>query len=502
MLWMVILSSRHADLWIGGVVVGTVAVLCAVAGESADIPWANHDVANALYVGARVLAGDVLYVDWNYFVMPSVVFLSAGASLLGHLTQLRPETVLHLMLVGCALLGALAIRRALPEPSPRRTLIWLAELCLLVTCGFSAHNFAQREHFFVLLFVPYLVWRVSRQPASPAVYVLVACLGFTAMIKPHFVAGVALVEAFFLSEGNRRHWLPMVAGALSPLALLALRPAAVGGMIERMIPYQTGTGYDPYDASLAGFFASPMNEIYLALLALVGIASAWAVYSGVLASRAALLGIAVCLFFYASFLQQHKFFDYHAIPFLGTAYVSLAAIAGAGTERLRAPWSRFAAIGAAILALVWIGSGLLDLRRKFETRTPPALQRALTGLGDERLVALFTPSVELGFYSYVLEHGLDVMPPWTSHYTLPPLLGIADPGERAERVRAYMAPLLAKLEALRPGAVLFSPSQHSMGATTMHEVIVGEFGLFPTPAYRFEARTPQGWVVYRRVRID
>ena len=46
-------------------------------GEIAEFKWINHDAANALYIGERVLHGDRLYLDWYYFVMPPIVFLGS-----------------------------------------------------------------------------------------------------------------------------------------------------------------------------------------------------------------------------------------------------------------------------------------------------------------------------------------------------------------------------------------------------------------------------------------
>ena len=45
-------------------------------GEYANPKWMNHDAANALYIGGRLLRGDVLYVDWYYFVAPPIVLWS------------------------------------------------------------------------------------------------------------------------------------------------------------------------------------------------------------------------------------------------------------------------------------------------------------------------------------------------------------------------------------------------------------------------------------------
>ena len=54
-------SHRPVTFALAGFWVGLGALL--VWGGGRPLPWLNHDVANALYVATKVLAGDVLYVD-------------------------------------------------------------------------------------------------------------------------------------------------------------------------------------------------------------------------------------------------------------------------------------------------------------------------------------------------------------------------------------------------------------------------------------------------------
>ena len=66
------------------VVAATALAVCAIflwSGEIAAFKWMNHDVANALYIGEKILHGDRLYVDWYYFVMPPIVFLGSAVCL-------------------------------------------------------------------------------------------------------------------------------------------------------------------------------------------------------------------------------------------------------------------------------------------------------------------------------------------------------------------------------------------------------------------------------------
>jgi hypothetical protein len=78
-------------------------------GEFLDYKWINHDVANALYIGKRMLQGDRLYIDWYYYVTPPIVLLSAGACWVAGLLRITPITTIHLLPVLGAILGLFSI---------------------------------------------------------------------------------------------------------------------------------------------------------------------------------------------------------------------------------------------------------------------------------------------------------------------------------------------------------------------------------------------------------
>ncbi|MEN8185430.1 MAG: hypothetical protein ABFS46_23175, partial [Myxococcota bacterium] len=228
-------------------------------GEFSEHSWLNHDVANSLYVAVRLLRGDVLYVDWAYYVMPSIVFLSAGAARVSGLLGLSPHSGIHLALLASGLLGTLALRRSSREADPVAWVVRLAYLAVLVSAGLLPSDFAQREHFFVLLFVPYFFWRASGARASGLVCTLLFSLAFVCMIKPHFVAAVALTELCWLdrSRDRLRVWASFLTGALLPFALLALHSqAALEAFFARAVSYQMGDSYDAYQASLSLFLSS------------------------------------------------------------------------------------------------------------------------------------------------------------------------------------------------------------------------------------------------------
>jgi hypothetical protein len=473
-------------------------------GEWAPLGHVNRDVANALYVGRRILHGDLLYVDWHYYVTPPIVQLSAGACFVAELVGLRPQTAFHLLVIATAALGVAVIHGARLERDARRV-VTLAYLGVLVAAGPVSGDFGQREHLFALLFVPYLIWRISRGEVGAPLLLLAFGLGFASMIKPHFLAGVALCEAFFLRErrGRLALWACLGAGALAPFAILALEPRAFRAMLERMVPYHLGSSYGAYASAPSRFLWHPRHLGLLALAAPALAAGAWAVATGRLERRVALPALCVALLFYLGIWQQRMFFPYHFLPFQAVAWVFLffaafriAAGRPAGTGR------RVAIALVALLPVAAIARGLASMA-ELAAQRPPLVVRALAqALGPRGRLLLVSPTVEGAVFTFALRRDVEIVGPWTSNYTLPELLALEDPEARERAVRGYFEPLAERIRAERPDLVLFSPSTQALPrGRTLHDVIARELRLFPIPGYRMAGQTPDGWILYARWEV-
>jgi hypothetical protein len=460
----------------------------------------NRDVANAIYVGRRILHGDRLYVDWHYYVTPPIVQLSAGACFVAELLGLHPQTVFHLLVIATAILGLAVIRGARLDPGARRS-VALAYLGVLVAPGPASGDFGQREHLFALLFVPYLLWRVSRSEVGAPLRLLAFGLGFAAMIKPHFLAGVALAEAFYLRErrGRLALWASLGAGALAPFAILALEPRAFGAMLERMVPYHLGSSYDAYASAPSRFLWHPRHLGLLALALPTLAATAWAVAKGLVARRVALPVLCVALLFYLGIWQQRMFFPYHFLPFQAVAWVFLLFVAFRIAARRPAyAGRRVALVLVALLPVAVIARGLLSMA-ELAAQRPPLVVRALAqSLGPRGRLLLLSPSVEGPVFTWALRQDVEIVGPWTSNYTLPGLVALEDAEQRERAVRDYFAPLAERIRTERPDLVLFSPSTQALRGRTLHDVIAREHRLFPVSGYRMVGRTPDGWILYAR----
>lgn len=470
-------------------------------GEILDHKWMNHDVANALYVGERLVEGDRLYVDWYYFVMPPVVFLSSAACLVARAVGLSPPTVLHLFLVFSGLLGWIVIRGLGDSRSLRLAGLCLAYLAILVHAGLHPADFAQREHFFALLFVPYFLWRIGRGAWSPPVYLLLVSLGYASMVKPHFVVAVLATELFCLREQDRRlrTWGLLLLGVLLPFVALALHSTqSLGAFFNEAVAYHLSGSYDGFSRPIGRFLSGEANRKLVALGAALLASGAYCTFRRVASARVVAASCALAVVFYLSILHQQKFFPYHQIPFVAFAFVSAAGLLGTAADAMVSKRARWLA-GAVVLLIptLAIGQGfdsLVEMTKAWPNRHTRPLLPMLRG---QSLILLMSPAVEGGIFSYAFSHELEIMGPWSSNYTVSSILDIDDRAARVRSLKEYFEPIARKLGVEKPGLVVFSP--FGFGGPTMHEVFVDRFELFPTPEYRFWKRTRNGWVVYRRV---
>ncbi|MEN8182662.1 MAG: hypothetical protein ABFS46_09020, partial [Myxococcota bacterium] len=131
---------------------------------------------------------------------------------------------------------------------------------------------------------------------------------------------------------------------------------------------------------------------------------------------------------------------------------------------------------------------------------PVAVRELAPWIEGAGSIALLSPAVERGIFSWALRHDVELMRPWTSHYTVPAALALEDPRARAAALRAHFAPIVDRIRSERPDLVIFSPSTQAMPPfVTLHDVVVRELRFFPTAGYRLGGVTARGWRVYVRV---
>jgi len=257
----------------------------------------NHDCALYLHQAELLLDGGVPYVDFVDTNPPLIVYLNVPPVLLSRAVGVSAATTFHgllllLLIVSTAeiyfLLGGgrqitsrftrgtipFFLRenrdsaRASIRPS-RRTpagsfrayergvilLVWIAISFLI----WRRCELGQREHLFVLLYVPYLFLRIARYQENSAPVWFAVLLGFQAgvgvSIKPHFLILAVLVEIILLASARRRRtlWAPEnIAASAVVIAYVGhwlFVPAAMReAFFGRWLPMIRG-GYAAYDVS-------------------------------------------------------------------------------------------------------------------------------------------------------------------------------------------------------------------------------------------------------------
>jgi hypothetical protein len=229
-------------------IVGVIALLFALQAFIRFHSSLIHDTAWYVYVAQGLLEGKKLYVDFvevnpplgMWLIVPPVWFanlagLDSTACLFGYL----------LLLTAAALCGAWRLVQG--EPSARKLFLIAAATILLFTPG---NNFGQREHFMVLLFLPWVMLRVNAEAkASLLERVIIGALaGLAIALKPHAIFAPVLVEAVLYIQ--RRNWrslftpenfVAVAAVSIYGASIILFTPEFFGGIIG-----MGRTAYLPY----------------------------------------------------------------------------------------------------------------------------------------------------------------------------------------------------------------------------------------------------------------
>jgi hypothetical protein len=328
-----------------------------------DPLFLNHDNALFLEYAAMLLDGAVPYVGFMDLNPPLVVYLNTIPVAIARVAGASPIPVFTLTVAALAAASAawtfrlLGRRGAAIGPSERLAVVFAtcAVSVLLVATG----EFGQREHVWILCYVPFLALRWGRWTggeanvgrAEAAAAGVLAALGL--YIKPWFVLAALAPEALWLARTRRWRALaaPEVAGAAAvgvayALHFLAWTPEMREGFFARAIPlyveryaaYNCSTEYlvgNYYVGPIAGAAAVAAGAAWLARPRLVArsLVETFAVFTAA--------GLAI-------YLLQLKGYLYHLVPVaFGIGWLAALAICGLASwladearEGNRAPWAR------------------------------------------------------------------------------------------------------------------------------------------------------------------
>jgi len=209
------------------VVLGIVGIVGAAFALHAFSILQNHDNDWYLVVAQRLLAGGRYGRDFMEPNPPLIILLSVPPVLLAPLLHLPVYTAFVAYVCGLILLSAWLAWRSLrwcmaDQPVGAAVLLLCYTAILALEPGY---DFGQREHLFVILFAPGLLWFAARDAgdtrplsASNGLAVVLAAIGV--LIKP-FVLLVPLMM-LVLKAGHHRTWRMVLDGSVVVFLLVAV----------------------------------------------------------------------------------------------------------------------------------------------------------------------------------------------------------------------------------------------------------------------------------------
>lgn len=329
----------------------------------------NHDEAYFIALAGRLLDGGRFGIDIMDMNPPHIWWISAVPVWFARQTGLRPDVAATAFTVAMATLSLAAVAHLIAAAGFTRVarnlfLVFAALLVLFV----PGYDFGQREHWMVLLTLPYIVacgCRLNKLVLSPAIGAAVgvaACLGFC--IKPYFLLVAGALEILILVR-LRRPSLTIrsetIAMVIAGIVYAGLTITYAWSYLEVEIPTAL-LGYWSYKSSLQEVLLSAaMLLAPAAMLVAVGfLARRQAAQTPALAQALAVAGAASLI----AAIVQAKPWSYHFLP--AVIFLSLSAVALLAAENPSADKLILRRIAFAILVAMAIAPTAFEAKRIFE----------------------------------------------------------------------------------------------------------------------------------------
>jgi hypothetical protein len=404
-------------------VTGTIACLAIGAALLHFFAPMNHDEAYLVALAGRLLDGGQFGKDIIDMNPPHVWWISAMPVWLARQTGLRLDVAASVFTVTMAVLSVAAVARLTAAAGlgriPRSLFLVFAALLVLFIPGY---DFGQREHWMVLLTLPYIVacgCRLNNSILTPvfsAVIGVAACLGFC--IKPYFLLVPVALEIWLFV----RLWRPSLAIRSETIAM------AVAGIVYAGLTMIYARSYleTEVPTALLGYWSykSPLQDVLRsALILLAPVAMLFAVgyltrrknaQMPELAQALALAGAANLL----AALIQAKPWSYHFLP--GIIFFSLSAAILLAAENARADRLTLRRIAFVILVVMAVVPTAFETVRAFEGASSRENQLATVfrnNAGPNRTVFGFITSPREVFPA-VIAAGVEWAAPFCCEYLI------------------------------------------------------------------------------------
>lgn len=188
--------------------------------------WINPDIAETLYTGKKLYNGNILYVDWLNVNPPLIYFISELAVVISKIVS-KPDIVIYYALFFLtAITGYFILMYKLIDFNKvdnKKTFSNLLAYSAIVL-GVSYTGFqemAQREHWFLIIFLPYFVLKWINDES----FLWIFFMGMAASMKPGFMLIIVLTEIIFLIKNKTIHFKNLIAfssGLLIPFIILGV----------------------------------------------------------------------------------------------------------------------------------------------------------------------------------------------------------------------------------------------------------------------------------------
>ena len=283
----------------------------------------TSDVGLFLEVGNKLLDGERPYVDYEENNFPMIHVLNVIPAGLGRITGLPPTVWIQVCTI-ILLIGSLALTWRLLTRYAGAGVATVGVFSLALTSFdlMILTDWAQREHLFVLMFMPWLILRVMRREGHSlgrGESLLIGLLaGIGLAIKPYFVIVGLLPEV--VGVLTTRRWkiiTPEVLGVVVVAALhalyFALNPDVLNAFV--LLLQRLSLSYNSYsEIDLAALVPLILFHIVLTLFPVVLVALGLrfqTVPHGMLWAVGA-MSMGGCV----AYIMQHKGWAYQGIPFL------------------------------------------------------------------------------------------------------------------------------------------------------------------------------------------
>ena len=354
----------------------------------------NLDCAVYLNCARELLRGGVPYVDFVDTNPPMAFYVHILPVYVSDRFALDHTIVFHLMVAALIAYSAAMVLHLLLRLYPRASIP-----VLLVVTGISVFFsvyivcfgwFGEREHLFMLAYVPFLFCRQARHVGvyvGPAGAALIgAVLGPFILLKPHFCVIAIAVEGWMFFRTRRLtdllspEVILVLVWGIAYAASFALAPLEMKQAFwGRWLPF-VARNYDVFDLPLKDFAWRGLPAlphyvpIVLACLPVCVVISRKLSFKAFLQVETLVVGT---LSAYAMFLIQHKGWPYQLYPMLGFSFLLAGSMAMAVIEPAsmfaKSPPTESGASRSALLAVIGsvliVGCALVTAHRLLNRNT-------------------------------------------------------------------------------------------------------------------------------------